>query len=221
MCGSMAAVTSTAGRHDLQCGPTLDFIPINQYEGEIGGAQEREEAVALVNGNCTGTLIAAAAGPVVVTAGHCVGLGDQVLVAFNVEEQPDGAQLVTNGTVIEREVEPDYALLRLDMLPAAAPVLLTTQSTELLGVIQHPRGGPKVIAEGAFLDACTGHVYYADLDTLVGSSGAGVLNRQGHLFGIHTDGDCRVDGGGANRGWTAARLVEASAHLAPEDLAER
>jgi V8-like Glu-specific endopeptidase len=78
-----------------------------------------------------------------------------------------------------------------------------------------------VIAEGAFLDACNGLIYYTDLDTLVGSSGAGVLNRQGHLVGIHTDGDCAEDGSGTNLGWTAAGIVEASPHLQSADIADR
>src|SRR5689334_3001297 len=82
-----------------QCGPTEDFTPINSYRGAIADAQIREDAVALIAGNCTGTLIAAAAGPVVLTAGHCVGLGDTDLIAFNYEDQPDGDQLATNGTV--------------------------------------------------------------------------------------------------------------------------
>jgi hypothetical protein len=204
-----------------QCGSTLDFTPINQYEGELAGAQEREDAVALVGGTCTGTLIAAAAGPVLLTAGHCVGLGDRTIVAFNVEDDPDGDRLVTDGTVIEQATEPDYALIRLDTVPAAAPTPLTTRAGDLLAIIQHPRGAPKVIAEGSFLDACGGQIYYTDLDTLMGSSGAGVLSRGGFLVGVHTDGDCGKDGSGTNRGWTAEAIVAASAYLEDADLADR
>src|ERR1041384_1458700 len=48
-----------------QCGPTLDFTPINSYRGEFADvAQSREDAVVFINGLCTGTLIAASAGPV-------------------------------------------------------------------------------------------------------------------------------------------------------------
>ena len=204
-----------------QCGATLDFTPINRYQGEVASVQDREGAVVLIDGNCTGTLIAAALGPVVLTAGHCVGLGDQALLAFNVEADPDGDPLVTNGTVIEQSTAPDYALLQLDQLPAIAPTLLTSQSTDLLAVIQHPRGGLKVIAEGTFLADCHGQIYYADLDTLVGSSGAGVLNRQGYLYGVHTDGDCAQDGSGSNNGWSAASIIDASPYLQPGDIADR
>lgn len=204
-----------------QCGPTLDFTPINSYQGEFAAVQDREDAVVLIDGRCTGTLIEASAGPVVVTAGHCVGLGDRALLVFNFEDEPDGDPLVTEGTVIEQSLDPDYALIALDELPAVTPVLLTNQVTERLAIIQHPRGRPKVIAEGRFLDSCNQLVYYTDLDTLVGSSGAGVFNRQGYLLGVHTDGDCREDGSGANWGWTAAVIVEASAYLQSADLADR
>lgn len=204
-----------------QCGGTLDFTPINQYRGNLADAQLREDAVVLVAGDCTGTLIAAAAGPVVLTAGHCVGLGDAALLAFNVEAAPDGDPLVTNATVIERSDAPDYALIRLDQLPAATPTPLTTRPTDRLAIIQHPRGGPKVIADGEFFAECHGQISYIDLDTLAGSSGAGVLNAGGFLYGVHSDGDCDTNGGGTNSGWSAASIVAASAYLQDGDLADR
>src|ERR1041384_2948720 len=187
-----------------QCGPGLEFTPINDYRGQIASVQVREDAVALIAGVCTGTLIDAQAGPVVLTAGHCVTDGGSELVAFNVEDNPDGDQLVTSGTVFERADQPDYALLRLDALPAVTPTQLTTQSSDLVAVIQHPRGRPKVIAEGKLAGECDDQIYYLDLDTLVGSSGAGVLTRNGYLLGVHTDGDCALDGSGSNHGWTPA-----------------
>jgi hypothetical protein len=204
-----------------QCGGMLDFTAINLYQGDIAAVAAREDAVVLINGGCTGTVIAAAAGPVVLTAGHCVGLGDQSLIAFNVEAQPDGDPLVTNGTVIEQSTAPDYALIELDAMPAVTPTLLTTRFSERLTSIQHPRGGPKVVAEGTLSGECHGELYYLDLDTLVGSSGAGVLNLDGHLLAVHSDGDCNEDGGGANRGSTAERIVQISDYLVDADIADR
>jgi len=202
-----------------QCGPTQDFTPVNGYRGGFADVvQSTEDAVVLIDGRCTGTLIEASAGPVVVTAGHCVGLGDRPLLVFNFEDDADGEELVTEGTVIEQSLDPDYALIQLDTLPAVQPVLLSTRASERLAIIQHPRGRPKVIAEGPFLDSCNRHVYYTDLDTLVGSSGAGVLNRSGHLVGLHTDGDCDESGRGTNRGWTAKVIVDASPYLQDTDL---
>lgn len=205
-----------------QCGPTQDFTPINSYQGEFADViQGLEDAVVLINGNCTGTLIEASAGPVVLTAGHCVGLGDTSLLDFNFEDDADGEQLLTEGLVIEQSLDPDYALIKPDELPAATPVQLTTLTSERLAVVQHPRGRRKVIAEGNFLGSCNRLLYYGDLDTLVGSSGAGVLNRHGHLVGVHTDGDCDTDGYGNNRGWTAQSIVDASEYLVGDDIAER
>ena len=216
-------VCGMAAAHNLraQCGPTLDFTPINAYHGELTIAQDREDAVVLIDGNCTGTLIAAATGPVVLTAGHCVGLGDRVLLAFNVEANPDGDTLTTDGTVIEQAMTPDYALIQLDQLPAITPTALTRTASDRLAIIQHPRGGPKVIAEGDYLAACTGIVSYTDLDTLVGSSGAGILTATGFVLGVHTDGDCTTDGGGLNYGWSSDAIVAASTYLQPGDIAER
>ena len=204
-----------------QCGPTLDFTPINSYRGEFADIQAREDAVAFIGGSCTGTLIEASAGPVVLTAGHCVGLGDRPLLVFNFEDSPDGDPLLTEGTVIEQSLEPDYALIQLDVLPAVAPVPLSTRTSDRLAIIQHPRGRPKVIAEGRFLDSCNQLLYYADLDTLGGSSGAGILNRQGLLVGVHTDGDCDETGRGSNSGWTTEVIVETSPYLVPDDIVER
>jgi hypothetical protein len=204
-----------------QCGPDENFTPVNAYQGDVINAQVREDAVVLVNGVCTGTLIAAAAGPVVLTAGHCVGLNDQELIAFNYEEQPDGDPLVTNGLVIEQSNSPDYALIQLDKLPDVTPTPLTSRPTDLLAVIQHPRGRPKVIAQGTLAGACNDQVYYRDLDTLVGSSGAGVLSNQGFLLAVHSDGDCAQDGTGTNRGWSAATIVAASTYLEDGDVADR
>jgi hypothetical protein len=194
-----------------QCGPTADYTPVNSYQGDLSIVNEREDAVVMINGTCTGTLIAAAAGPVVITAGHCVSLGDRPLLVFNFEEAPDGDPLRTEGTVIEQSDAPDYALIALDTLPAVTPTPLAINASDELAIIQHPRGMPKVVAEGQLLDACNGLVFYVDLDTLVGSSGAGVLNRDGYLVGVHTDGDCA--NAGTNWGWTAISIVEASPYL--------
>jgi hypothetical protein len=231
--GSMAACGTSEPRKPLscpvartgiaysQCGSTLDFTPINQYQGALADAQVREDAVVLIDGSCTGTLIAAAAGPVVLTAGHCVAPGSRPQLAFNVEANPDGDRLVTTGTVIEQALAPDYALITLDQLPAATPTPLTTRSTDRLAIIQHPRGGPKVIAEGAFFAECHGVISYTDLDTLPGSSGAGVLDMDGFLYGVHNDGDCDTQGGGDNTGWSAASIVAKSAYLQDADIADR
>ncbi|HEY2027789.1 MAG TPA: serine protease [Myxococcales bacterium] len=221
VCAASPALKFFAPSRRSQCGATADFTPINSYRGPLADAQLREDAVALINGDCTGTLIAAANGPVVLTAGHCVGLGDEDLLEFNYEDNPDGDPLVTTGTVIEASLNPDYALLRLDQLPAVTPTPLTSRPTDFLAVIQHPRARPKVIAEGTLAGVCDDRVYYGDLDTLDGSSGAGVLTGTGYLLAVHTDGTCAADGSGTNSGWSAASIVAASQYLQDADIAPR
>jgi hypothetical protein len=48
-----------------------------------------------------------------------------------------------------------------------------------------------------------------------------VLNRDGQLLGVHTDGDCAVDGSGSNMGWTAETIVQASSYLQDTDIGDR
>lgn len=66
----------------------------------------------------------------------------------------------------------------------------TLRAAAQLTVIQHPNGKPKRVAAGTSLRISDDHIYYTDLDTLGGSSGAGILTQSERLIGIHTDGGC-------------------------------
>lgn len=202
-----------------QCGPRLDFMPVNSYSGPFQWTQLREDAVVLVNSDCTGTYIRTAAKDlfVVLTAGHCVRLGDSASITFNFEIRADGPQHVWEGTVVERSVEPDFALIELPRHPDVRPTPMSRVITRALTMIQHALGAPKVVADGRLSYRGTRRFRYSEIDTLVGSSGAGVLNAHGHLAGIHTLGGCSKTGG-TNGGWTATSIVEASSVLRPEDL---
>lgn len=206
------------GRHlYTQCGDTLDLTPINAYRGDFAAIDEREDAVVLIDGDCTGTLVAAAAGPVVLTAGHCTSVGRRAVLAFNVETDPDGDTSVIEGTTIEQADQPDYALILPDLLPAITPTPLAATATDRLAIIQHPRGQPKQVAEGTLLAECGDLVTYR-IDTLGGSSGAGVLTESGWVAAVHTDGDCDSANGGTNWGATASAIVAASSYLTDADL---
>ncbi|MEZ4361552.1 MAG: serine protease [Kofleriaceae bacterium] len=208
-CETAAAAPSLRSR----CGARLDFTPINAYAGDFPDVQLLEEAVVLINGNCSGTLIdGGEAGELVLTAGHCVGLGDDALLVFNHEDCADGLQTKVSGHVVERSLTPDYALLTLAQPVGIAPTPLGRALSDRLAIVQHPLGQPKVIAEGHMQEAAQGRLRYADLDTLTGGSGAGVLNTSGALVAVHSSGDCS-DTGGANTGWLATEIVQASARL--------
>jgi hypothetical protein len=94
----------------------------------------------------------------------------------------------------------DYAILKLDPddLPEHVYAIgwsnmvvdnIPRRSTPL-AIIQHPNGGKKRIATGTVLSNKGNRIFYADLSTEPGSSGAGILSRGGMLVGIHTRGYC-------------------------------
>lgn len=216
--GTESPLDASQSARGTQCGPQLDFVPINQYADSFGWTQAREEAVVLVNADCSGTYVRTVESDryVVLTAGHCVELGDRALVTFNFELDGDGPETESEGTVVERSMEPDYALIELLDDPGVEPTPMTTLASYVLTMIHHPLGGPKLVGEGKIAFRTEDQIHYADLDTLVGSSGAGVLNTSGQLVAVHTLGDCAETG--TNGGWTARSIVQTSAILQVDDL---
>ena len=79
-----------------------------------------------------------------------------------------------------------------------------------LAIVQHPRGDYKKIAAGNLQLARNSRLYYSNLDTDGGSSGAGIINKSGKLVGIHTEGGCRsTEDGNANKGWSISTIKPA------------
>lgn len=80
---------------------------------------------------------------------------------------------------------------------------------ELLAIIQHPQGDPKKIEAGA-LDAFAGsNIFYGDIDTHGGSSGSAILDPNGEILGVHTNGGCHT-AGGLNKGFDIQAIRAAS-----------
>ncbi len=178
---------------------------------------------------CTGFLIAP---EVLLTANHCVDgrKAQDIAVTFGYELAADGtpaagARAFAVSQIMETGSEQqDYALLRLqadaggsaagavypplklsfDPAPLGAPVL----------VIQHPGGGYKHAAAG-HLGAMSGErLTYADVDTESSSSGAPVLNADGAVLGVHTNGGCTATGG-ANKAISMGGVFKVSPYLNP------
>lgn len=200
-----------------QCGRQLDYFHINDYNGQSTFVDEREDAVVMINRDCSGTYIGdvSGLGSIILTAGHCLS-EDEVLVTFNYEVDPDGYVYEGFGTVLEASQAPDYGLVVIEPVEGVIPTPLGARLSSHLAIIQHPLGGPKQLAEGALVSCQQGVLHYRDLDTLVGASGAGILNREGRLIGIHSGGECISEG--SNFGPRISSIIDASALLTPDLL---
>jgi hypothetical protein len=86
------------------------------------------------------------------------------------------------------------------------------QQAKMLTVIQHPNGRPKRVAAGVSLKLQDKGISYSDVDTLGGSSGAGLIDQSGRLIGVHTNGGCDRPNG-ANHGVTLNAIAAVSATL--------
>ncbi len=122
----------------------------------------------------------------------------------------------------------DYALLRIETVsPAARERLEATalglgrlqldppaSSRQPIAVVQHPAGFEKKIATGSILNRQAWRLYYKDLSTEGGSSGAPVFSSRGRIVAIHTRGGCASAAGGfANKAMSLHGLKDVIAAL--------
>jgi V8-like Glu-specific endopeptidase len=113
----------------------------------------------------------------------------------------------------------DYGIIELAGSPGdkygwARPAAVRPQPGDDLTIIQHPGGIRKVIDSGtAFSTSAAGELFYDDIDTIGGTSGSGVLDWQGRLIAVHTNGGCSP-GVSGNKAWLVEEIVEHSALLA-------
>jgi V8-like Glu-specific endopeptidase len=215
------------------CGPR-DLQHVNSYNGRLGVSQtyvkKYKGAVgALTSKNtptgskyCTGTLIGK---DLFLTASHCVSsktVGH--FVAFGYERKAGSTalgtqefykitQLVEEGA--KKSPAIDYAIVRLER-DAGSKYGVTKMRAEdpkkdaTLAIIQHPSGEPKQIEAGKHQGLSGNYLRYADIDTLPGSSGSGVLDADGLLVGVHTNGGCTSGSSGANSGVRLSQAAKVS-----------
>jgi V8-like Glu-specific endopeptidase len=213
------------------CGKEDNMQNVNDYNGTLGQPVEfvkkYQAAVgALAMGNpdsssrkfCSGTLISE---DLFLTASHCI---DSTITSkfavFNYEKAPGSSELLPQdhykiaGVVEDRINGLDFAVLRIEGKPGQKygwtpirPVL--PEDGHLLTIIQHPKGKVKMIESGPKVAGSGVYMGYTDLDTEPGSSGSGVLDKDGYLVGVHTNGGC-YSGGGANRGVKMTEIVKGS-----------
>lgn len=81
-----------------------------------------------------------------------------------------------------------------------------------LTIIGHPQGLPKKIESGTVYGFSTNAIRYNNIDTLGGNSGSGVIDSQGRVVGVHTNGGC-TSTGGYNYGTRISRIRAVSSIL--------
>lgn len=204
------------------------LVDVNLFDGAAGQSVEalwrRHHMVGALETNsgsryCTGTLIGR---DLFLISSHCVDgrtrLDDRV--RFNYERQTDGSG--TNSSKVYDVVEvvedgngdADYAILRLANDPGDTFGWTRLQHVdplpgERLAVIQHPGGGLKQVHTGPLSDHLDHYVRYLYIDTLPGSDGAGVIDSEGYLIGVHAVSGCAGEGA-QSRGVRMSRLYDVS-----------
>lgn len=214
--------------HESICGTTsLQYV--NSYDGRLGVSrtfvnQHKNPVGAMTDSAnpaaskyCSGTLI----GPnVFLTASHCIGT-DTVgqYVVMNYERAAGSTTLLPQEFFRIKDVSVegalagiDYGILLLDGSPGLkygwATMLAEDPSVgDRLAIIQHPNGDPKQVDAGSLGGISGDYLTYSNVDTQPGSSGSGILNGDGNLVGVHTNGGCSGTGG-ANSGVRMEQIVE-------------
>lgn len=109
----------------------------------------------------------------------------------------------------------DYAILKFDAKgDNLQPQKISNSNLDIskpIVSIHHPGGRLKKVSIGNISDSSRLHYSYDNLDTLGGSSGAGILNKEGKIAGIHLYGGCKDEG--ANRGLKIEALLARSPTL--------
>lgn len=141
-------------------------------------------------------------------------------VDFNYQLSPAGAlRPITSYDIVElmeyRLGGLDYAIARLEDNPGAT--FSTTPVSghdgnvgDMLCIIGHPNGIPKVIEAGPLTRFSDNYLDYESIDTDGGSSGSGILGPSGNIIGVHTNGGCDSVADGHNHGVRISPIVAVS-----------
>ncbi|MFN8673826.1 MAG: serine protease [Candidatus Sericytochromatia bacterium] len=190
------------------CGAN-DMQEVNFYDGKLGVSKDFvkkfETSVAAMEeaGSddsskfCSGTMVSP---DLFLTANHCVEAGTVgQYLAFNYQKggKQEHFKIVE---VVEAGTGLDYALVRAEGKPGEKYGYKHVKSAlpaqgDLLTIIQHPSGDPKTVEVGHRGSYNAPYMGYGDLDTMPGSSGSGVIDKDGNVVGVHTNGGCTASGG--------------------------
>ena len=219
------------------CGAS-SFIKVNDFKGDKNFpryfVRARKKAVAVIirNGRkrfCTGTMISK---DLMLTARHCVEYKrpDNLTVAFNYELDRKANASKEYIYEVEKFLELggkdrlDYAIIKIKGRPGLMHGYnkLASKNTSIedgdpILLLQHPDGQPLQLDVGEVKNTSDKFIEYDDLDTLGGSSGAGLLNKKGKIIGVHVLGGC-FKVGGSNKAVSIEAIRNSSTLLEEENL---
>lgn len=211
------------------CGSS-DLVHVNAFQGNDDFSRyfvrARKQSVGVIVRNnlkryCTGSMISH---DLMLTARHCIQYKrpDNLKVIFSYELNRKGEETKEYTYLVKSILETgkneklDYAILKLDGRPglthgysALANSDTPIEQDEPIILLQHPNGEPMQLDVGHIKRIENKMIEYDDLDTLGGSSGAGLLNADGKIIGVHVLGGC-FKIGGSNKAVSIKAIRKAS-----------
>ncbi|HKY35618.1 MAG TPA: serine protease [Polyangiaceae bacterium] len=214
-------------RQETQCDDSWDAPDVELYDGSVAGfpISYVTRWQGAFGRHCSGSLI----GPnLFLTVNHSgcnvqpsevVGFNCQLSASDPNPPDPDAAAQARcqwfQATSVVQYAEADVSISVLAGNPGGQygwvfPSPRVVAVDEPIAVFQHPlgRGRRKVVGFGSVESVDESRVHYR-IDTTGGSSGAGVLDRQGLLVGIHKAGGCGTEGTGTNSAIPMATIFAA------------
>ena len=212
------------------CG-TNNLQHVAEYDGARGQPVEfvvkYEQAVgalaygALPNTSkyCSGIMISE---DLFLTAAHCIDTAIlKEFAVFNFQKLRGTTELAKPEhfkilAVVEKGLgQLDFAVLQIEGKPGLKYGfqkinIENVENGNILTLIQHPSGKPKMVDVGhknGLRDVK--YMTYGDLDTEPGSSGSAVLDQNGFVVGVHTNGGC-FSNGGENAGVLMSEIAKVS-----------
>ena len=212
--------------------PSLDkihqFNKPDVFSRDLIESLSSSVGVVKVNGNreCTATAIGS---DLILTASHCLSHGpvnpEHHSVVFNYIEDESGevnqkklleykfSEIVAFGNHSSRYA-PDAVVVRLDReLDASIEIREFSSSPAVAGqsiaILQHAGRRTMEVSTGTLRNLEKGALFYDDISTQGGSSGAAVFDLNGEIVGVHVRGGCsRSSSFRANSGISIGLLVK-------------